>query len=137
MMMFKVFENVTPVSTYTRANAIADGVLVDVSRTAKEAGFRFPVAVTAAVWSDCVAWNEEDSKRQVPQDEEGRLWDVVYMCYQMVRHANVMADTFYFVVYRVPRGGKGMRARQVRLKACIGPGDSGTAVITIMQPNES
>src|SRR4051794_4558851 len=32
---------------YTRADALADGVLIDVTDTAKEAGFRIPVAVTA------------------------------------------------------------------------------------------
>ena len=41
--------------SYTRAQAIADGVLIDVSELAKEAGFRFPVAVTAGVWAECVA----------------------------------------------------------------------------------
>ena len=40
--------------SYTCAQAIADGVLVDVSKLAKEAGFRFPVAVTAGVWAECV-----------------------------------------------------------------------------------
>src|SRR5258705_13760102 len=35
--------------SYTRAQAIADRVLVDVTPTALEAGFRFPVAATAAL----------------------------------------------------------------------------------------
>ena len=37
-------------SAYTRAQAIEDGILVDVSETAREAGFRIPVAVTRTVW---------------------------------------------------------------------------------------
>ena len=41
--------------SYTLKQAIADGALIDVSATAREAGFRYPVAVTAAVWSKCVA----------------------------------------------------------------------------------
>ena len=41
-----------PISIYTRAQAIEDGVLVDVSESAREAGFKFPVAVTRTVW-DC------------------------------------------------------------------------------------
>jgi len=40
---------------YTRAQAIEDGVLVDVTPTARECGFRLPVAVTQGVWCDCVA----------------------------------------------------------------------------------
>ena len=35
--------------TYTRAQAIEDGYIVDVSEVASEAGFRWPVAVTRAV----------------------------------------------------------------------------------------
>ena len=34
------------ISTYTRAQAIEDGVLVDVGSTAQEAGFKWPVALT-------------------------------------------------------------------------------------------
>ena len=44
--------------SYTRAEAIADGVLVDVSETARETGFTVPVALTRAVWADAVAWKQ-------------------------------------------------------------------------------
>jgi hypothetical protein len=43
------------ISTYTRAQAIEDGVLVDAGSIALEAGFTGPVALTSAVWADCVA----------------------------------------------------------------------------------
>src|SRR5262249_4146387 len=33
-----------------RADALRDGVLIDVTPTAREAGFRYPVALTAATW---------------------------------------------------------------------------------------
>ena len=33
---------------YSRAEALSDGVLIDVSETAKETGFRIPVALTRA-----------------------------------------------------------------------------------------
>ena len=61
------------VSVYTRAQALADGVLIDVSEMAGEAGFRWPVAITAAAWEDCVAWSDTDNDRQVYQDQSGRL----------------------------------------------------------------
>lgn len=38
------------ISVYTRAQALEDGVLVDLSYLAREAGFRWPLAVTRAVW---------------------------------------------------------------------------------------
>ena len=40
---------------YSRAQAVEDGVLVDVSKIAREAGITFPVAVTCAVWEQCIA----------------------------------------------------------------------------------
>ncbi len=46
------------VSRYTRKMAIEDGYLVDVPDMAKEAGFKFPVALTRAAWDDCVDWSE-------------------------------------------------------------------------------
>jgi hypothetical protein len=60
---------------YSRADALRDGVLIDGSAVAREAGIRYPVALTCAAWECSVA---------VPagvacQDEAGRLWDTVWM----------------------------------------------------------
>ena len=38
------------VSTYTAEQAIEDGIFVDVTETAKEAGIKYPVAVTRNLW---------------------------------------------------------------------------------------
>ena len=59
------------ISTYSRAQAFEDGVLVDAGEMATEVGFRIPVALTAAVWSDCVVWTDADTERQVHQDQFG------------------------------------------------------------------
>lgn len=119
------------ISTYTRTQAIDDGVLVDVSHMSREAGFLWPVAMTRAAWEDCVAWGEADSKRQTYQDERGRLWDVLWMGGQAARYGR---DRFQ--LYRIPRGGRGTQARLVALKMHVGPGDEGELVITIMLPGE-
>jgi Family of unknown function (DUF6573) len=121
---------------YTRAQAIADGVLVDVTPTAREAGFRWPVALTRAAWEDCVAWSEEDSRRQVHQDESGRLWDVLWMAMNAIRRSSSGASQTLFRFYRVPRDGKCQGALLVTLKLVAGPGDASEPVITIMQPQE-
>jgi len=126
-----LFGNV--IYSYTRAQAIADGVLVDVTETAKEAGFTFPVALTKAAYEDCVAWNDADNKRQTYQDESGRLWDVVYMASLAAKGGG---QEIRFQLYRVPRGGRGMKARLVTLKAICGPGDNAEPCITIMKPDE-
>lgn len=133
--MKALFSDSDIVSTYTRAEAIEDGFLVDVSTMANEAGFNFPVALTRAVWEGCVAWAAEDANRQIYQDEEGRLWDVVYMAANNAKN-NPDKSTFLYEMYRVPRGGRGRKARRVTLKASIGPGDNGEPVVTIMEPNE-
>ena len=120
---------------YTRAQAIEDGVLVDVSKTAKEAGFVYPVAMTSAAWADCVEWSDEDTKRQVPQDEFGRLWDVLWMAKIAVKQGNGGTQLLY-PLHRVPRGGKAQKPRLIHLKLVCGPGDTPEPVITIMLPDE-
>jgi hypothetical protein len=124
-----------PIHTYTREQAIDDGLLVDVTETAAEAGFRIPVAMTRAAWADCVEWSETDSKRQTYQDEAGRLWDVLWMAMNAARRGGGR-QSLQFQLYRVPRGGRGTRPRLVELVASIGPGGLGEPVITIMQPGE-
>lgn len=122
--------------SYTRAQAIEDGVLVDVSRTAQEAGFRWPVALTHAAWEDCVAWSEDDTKRQTIQDQSGRLWDVLWMAFNAIRQALAGGSELDFKLYRVPRGGRAIKAELTTLKLVCGPGDEGEPVVTIMLPHE-
>jgi hypothetical protein len=124
------------ISTYTRAQAIEDGVLIDPGSMAKEAGFKWPVALTADAWADCVAWTEDDSQQQVHQDQSGRLWDVVYMASHAIRTSKDSGDRLLFQLYRVPRDGHSTEAVLVTLKLIVGPGDSGEPVVSILLPNE-
>lgn len=123
------------ISSYTRAQAIADGVLVDVTALAREAGFRVPVALTSAVWSDCVAWTNADSERQATQDESGRLWDVLSMGALAAKRARG-AQRIAFELCRVPRGDRGTRPQPVVLTLQIDPGDNAEPVITILMTDE-
>jgi hypothetical protein len=124
------------ISTYTRAQAIEDGVLVDPGPIAKEAGFKWPVALTANAWADCVAWTKDDSQKQVHQDQSGRLWDLMYMASHAIRTSKDSGDRLVFQLYRVPRDGHSTEAVLVTLKLIVGPGDSGEPAITILLPNE-
>lgn len=130
---------------YTRAQALADGVLVDVSNAATEAGFKVSVALTRAAWDDCVEWTDEDNRRQTVQNESGRLWDVLWMGYIAIASRLRVPESgrsqerfpaLFYQLYRVPRGGRAMRPRKVTLKMLSGPGDNGEHVITIMLPHE-
>ena len=108
---------------YTRAQAIADGVLIDVTEAAAELGFRYPVALTQAVWADCVEWTKRDSDRQTFQDTSGRLCDVLWMAACAIRKADPAASQVHLQLYRVPRGGSGYLPRRVTLKSIVGPGE--------------
>ena len=133
-----LFEDPDVISRYTRAQAIEDGLLVDVTETAREAGWRFPVALTAAVVDQCVTWTEDDARKKprVYQDERGRLWDVVSMGAFFARMpVNRRCDGFLYPLTVVPRPGYG-RERKRRLKCTVGPGDTPEPVVTILLPDE-
>ena len=108
------------IDRYTRAEALADGVLFDVSTLAKEAGIKFPVAITAGVHSLCTP------PQKSYQSFEGRLWDVVHMFKYGIKTSGGSRFTFSVIL------GK---KRWVLLAVC-GPGDNYEPVITIMLPNE-
>jgi len=124
------------ISTYTRAQAIEDGVLVDAGSTAQEVGFSIPVALTSAVWADCVAWTDDDSQKMLFQDQSGRLYDVLFMASFAIRMRADSGDRMLYELYRVPRDGYSTEAKPVTLKLIIGPGDHGEPVMTIMLRNE-
>lgn len=124
------------IHAYSRADALRDGALVDMGDLAKEAGFRFPVAMTSAAHADTVAWTEADEKAKphTCQDETGRAWDVLNMA-RLAAQTNKGRDRVTFQVLRVPRPGCG-RTRLVTLVLHIGPGDTAAPVVTIMFPSE-
>jgi len=124
------------ISVYTRAQALADGVLIAAGPMAREAGFRWPVAITAGAWADCVAWDDADSQRQTPQDQSGRLWDVLFMAAYAARANATGSSELLFELYRVPRDGRATESELTKLKLVVGPGDDGEPVMTILLPNE-
>lgn len=118
--------------SYTRKQAIEDGVLIDVTETAKNAGFAVPVALTAGAWSEAVSTENKEPRYCGCGSETGRLMDVL----SMLRFSILMAEQGQRQVnYSVFVTGSG-KARKVNLKAIIGPGDSGEPVMTIMLPHE-
>lgn len=134
-----LFTEADLIDSYTRADMLADGGLVEPpAEDVAEAGFRIPLAFTQAAWLDAVAWSEEDSRRQkVPQDESGRLWDVLNLAKFALRALTARrVEAVLFEVYRVPRGGRARMPKKTRLKLHLGPGDENEPVITIMLPEE-
>lgn len=119
------------VFSYTRAQAIADGVLVDVSELAQEAGFKFPVAMTSAAWADCVTVPEGADD----QDETGRLWDVLNVLRFSIRGSDENRNPSEIRFKVSVRTGE-VTSEDIELKSLCGPGDNAEPVITIMLPDE-
>ena len=117
--------------SYTRSQAIADGEQVEVTKTAAEAGIRFPVFLTRGVYEQCVA---------VPpgvagQDEAGRLWDVVWMTRMAIIRARPGCDRLPVALYV---RNDNHRPRLLKLVAMCGPLDidEPAPAITLMLPGE-
>jgi len=118
--------------TYTRKQALADGVQVDVSTLAKEAGFGIPVFLTATVHKEYV---------QVPegvtcQDETGRLWDILWMLRCAIGKKRSDAQRIIFELY--VRNSEAEGAKLITLRAEIEAldFDEPAAAITISLPDE-
>ena len=116
---------------YTRKQALADGVQVDVTTTAKEAGIKFPVFLTRAVFDAYVAVPDGVSG----QDEAGRLWDVVWMTRFGILRARSGVDRIPVALY-VRNDDRA--ARLVKLIAQCGPldMDDPQPAITVMLTDE-
>ena len=120
------------IDAYTRAQAIEDGILVDVSDTAREAGFTIPVAITCTVWNRIIAL--PDGYRGF-QDESGRLWDVLWMARHYALRASDSDRVTMCVLVRDIRKDLRDSNRAPRKHfpiVAISTGDSGEAAITIM-----
>lgn len=116
------------ISVYTRAQAIDDGFLIDVSSVAKEAGITFPVALTSAVYGEYV----EVPEGVKAQDVQGRLWDILWM----LRVAIKKSDDGSLIMYDLMIRNDNRQPKKVTLKALCHGGDEGEPVITIMLPKE-
>ena len=116
---------------YTRAQAIADGVQVEVTKTAQEAGIKFPMFMTRAVFDQYVAVPPDVTG----QDEAGRLWDVVWMARFAILRARPGCDRLPVALY-VRNDNRA--AKLVKLIASCGALDidDPQPAITVMMPDE-
>jgi hypothetical protein len=126
-----LFDGAPILDSYSRAQAIEDGVLVDVSTVAAEAGIRFPVALTRAVWDRYV----KVPKGVILQDEAGRLWDILWMFRCSAKSAPENRSCILFRLHI--RNDNRERTPPLRtLKAVVHPGDDEDPVLTISLPEE-
>ncbi len=138
-----------PIFSYSRAQAVADGVLVDLTTATddkgqllcSQAGFKVPVAITRTAWAQAIeaggTWRPDGEGEVLElkggQSLTGRLWDLLWMLRTASRRAG-STDRVHFQVF-VDVDGDGRR-KTVKLWALCGPGDDTRPVITIMLEGE-
>ena len=120
-----------PISTYTRAQAIEDGVLVDLMQGEMAAvarqHYKHPIACTSAVFS--IMQRAVENKRY-GNSYPGILHDMLWMSRVMKRQVDPST-----VIFRVLIAGAG-RQKNYDFRLTVGPGDQGEPVITITLPSE-
>jgi hypothetical protein len=130
------------ISAYSRSDALSDGVLVDLTSLVpdeptfgQQAGWKFPIAFTAAVAALIVPTDEETHDGQ---DLKGRAWDVLNVSAFTRRLRRPTGDTLRFPCTFWCSGRGGRRGqRTYALKVVIGPGDTMEPVLTFMLADES
>lgn len=135
------FDGAPVIFSYTRAQAIEDGVLIDLTEWARETGFKIPVACTAEVWHRYIT--SPKGTRELGQSERGRAHDSLWMLFMAIKARSAKQSPsepgrecndqlLYEVIFlQTPH-----RHETVTLKSICGPGDNGEPVITIMLPVE-
>ena len=121
------------VYSYTRAQAIEDGEQVLVpEKISREAGFLWPVYLTGSVWRGCV----EVPPGVTCQDEDGRLWDVLYTArVYLGRQPRSQTNSYSFEVH-VRNDNRRPKPHMLVMQSGPLDIDDPSPAITIMLPHE-
>jgi len=122
---------------YTRADAITDHLLIQVTRALVELyRLPWPLALTSTAWADAIAWPPaaQAARPGTPQRREsveGRLADVLFLVKTTHESAQPGRSVHPFTVWRVPAAAPTGRAAPLRLTLTIHPGDHAEPVATL------
>lgn len=126
-----IFGDADVISTYTRAEAIEDGFLVDLMQGEMlevcKQHFSWPIACTNTVFS--IMQKAVENKKHC-NDYAGILHDMLHM--SKVYYQRIDDSSRYFKVIITGAG----RKRNYVFKMMVHAGDHGEGVVTIMMPNE-
>jgi hypothetical protein len=108
--------------SFTRARALADGALIDVTETGKEVGFKLPVAITEALQNHLTPTKNE---AVFGQDYDSRLWNVLWVAAFTIQLADPGIDTVTFTVVQQEVEAKSGQLQNIelRLRAVCGSGN--------------
>ena len=116
--------------SYTREQAIEDGVLIDVTEQARQMGFKVHTVVTDHLYGDYLV--PPAGLEGEGQSVEGRLQDLLFRTL-LAAKAIRNSDRVEFDVLFLMAPGRWDTAHVVGV---IGPGDQGEPVMTIMLPED-
>lgn len=116
---------------YTRAQALADGVLVDCTELAREAGFTWSVALSDSLYQGYVV--PALALVAEGQSIQGRLWDVLQVLRHAIRSSKDASVLRFSVFFQMSPGAAPI---SVELVSVAGPDDAGDPCITIMTPED-
>jgi hypothetical protein len=114
--------------SYSREQAIEDGVLVNLPEHITRQYFKFPVAITSSVWH-LIEMAIDNLQHQ--NSLEGVLCDILWMSQRgITKRIDESQHLFQVIITGV---GK---KRNHTLKIMCHPGDQGEPVLTVMMPEE-
>ena len=122
------------ISIYTRAQAIEDGTLVDLSKLFPKTTrrhFKYPIAVTSTLFADvesCVEARNVKAGREIATVES--VFGAILLA--IVCKSRAQRGDCARVYFQIPLYGVGPR----KLVCDCGPGDDAAPVITICSPSE-
>ncbi len=122
-----------PVSVYTRANAIEDRVLIDVTGEAREIGFVFPAAITISLFGEYIM--PSDDLVDLGFTAAGRLKYLLLMASEVVIKKNSHHGISFEVPFLMSHNSV-LALEKPKLIIVFGPGDDGSPVVTIMLPED-
>lgn len=108
--------------SYTRAQAIEDGVLADVTEVASRLGFKFPVAITERIFNKCM---RHGTAHFMPN-----CLNILTSLKSAISKLTDKNDIVYFSVKLDDADAP------IELWSVCGPGDTAEPVITIMFTDE-
>lgn len=118
-----LFQSDDLICAYSRAQALSDGMLIDVSPPARALGIRYPLAVTARVWAELVEYPGADMA--------WALRSLLCVCVAQLRRAKsdpTDSDRLAFQAWR--------KGRPVAVQLICGPGDDEAPVLTLLLDGE-
>lgn len=119
------------ISVYTRAQAIADGLLHDVTEIARGLGFRWPVAITEGVATEACGPLTYNGGELQSTLWTSRLENLLGTLKRAIAQATEITDRMSFSV-----PSPTLPNETVKLWSLCGPGDTAAPVITIMLVGE-